>query len=78
MKNIAIRDIIALPGTIIAEVALVHGDLVSPDTSGAGFISNVTLERIHLSGTILGWTCANISGTWVDVSPTPCSQFIPQ
>jgi hypothetical protein len=78
MKNIAIRDINALPGTIIAEVALVHGDLVSPDTSGAGFISNVTLERIHLSGTILGWTCANISGTWVDVSPTPCSQFIPQ
>lgn len=77
MKNIALKDITALSDTIIAEVAVVHGDLTSPDVNGAGFISNVTLERINLSGTLLGWTCANVSGTWTDVIPTPCSQFTP-
>ena len=79
MRNITLRNVSVSPGTVIEQAAVVDGDLpvTAPGPGGSGVIFNVTLDKVNFGSPILGWKCANTSGTWSAVTPKPCSAFTP-
>jgi len=77
MANITMRDVMA-DGAVFVEAAVIAGDLPAPG-NGTGAILNVTLLRINLGASVLGgWTCANASVSFEDVTPPPSSTTCPQ
>ena len=73
LANISISNVAVAPGAIVLEAALLNGARVL----GAGGIEGLSLAHVHLGGAPGGWSCANASGTWVDVDPRPCAELTP-
>ena len=61
------------PGGAVLEAAILNGARVGAE----GGITRLRLENVDLGAALLGWTCANASGTWVDVTPRPCAEITP-
>lgn len=78
MRNITLRHVrLVAAGGAVVEAAVVDGDLPTPGAEGTGTILDVTLEEVYFGAPLLGWQCANASGVWRNVTPTPCSAFTP-
>ena len=79
MRNITLRHVwLVAGGGAVIDAAVVAGDLPTPGPGGVGTILGVTLEDVHFGAPLLGWQCANASGVWRNVTPTPCSAFTPE
>jgi polygalacturonase len=79
LSNITLRDI-AITGLGVAEQAALLNGATSPSTlpGGQGAIVGVVLENLDLGKPLAGWTCANATGVWRNVTPPPCSELTPQ
>jgi hypothetical protein len=78
MANISVSRVGVAHGTLVGVAGTLAGAAGSPGPGGAGYITNVTLADVDLgSGVLLGWTCANVSGSWLNVTPPPCPQLTP-
>jgi len=73
LDNVTLADVALGPGGIVLEAAILNGARVGAD----GGITRLVLEDVHLGAAPLGWTCANASGTWTDVTPRPCAEITP-
>jgi hypothetical protein len=73
LDNVTLADVALGPGGIVLEAAILNGARVGAD----GGITRLVLEGVHLGAAPLGWTCANASGTWTDVTPRPCAEITP-
>ena len=74
LQRIAVRD-----GGVIVQAGLLNGAAAPPGGSGgAGAILGLVLEDLQLGAPLQGWSCANVSGTWRNVSPAPvCAGVVP-
>jgi polygalacturonase len=73
LANVSISDVAVAPGGLLLEAALLNGARVG----SLGGIEGLALAHVHLGAPLAGWSCANVSGTWTDVSPTPCAELTP-
>lgn len=79
LSNITLRDISVVGGGVVEQAALLNG-ATSPSTfpGGQGAIVGIVLENLDLGKPLSGWTCANATGVWRNVTPPPCSELTPQ
>jgi hypothetical protein len=73
LANVSITNITLGPSGYVLEAAILNGARVGTD----GGITGLSLKAVHLGSPLIGWTCANASGQWVDVVPRPCSEILP-
>ena len=73
LANVSLTNITLGTSGYVLEAAILNGARVGAD----GGISGLSLEAVHLGSPLLGWTCANVSGQWVDVVPRPCEEIVP-
>ena len=80
LANVSLRSIAVLPGALVLQAGLLNGDAAPPGgAGGAGAIVGLVLEDLALGAPLSGWTCANASGTWRNVTPAPagCAGLTP-
>jgi hypothetical protein len=73
LDNVSLSDVSLGPGGFVLEAAILNGARVG----AAGGITGLRLERVDLGVALLGWTCANVTGTWSNVTPKPCADIGP-
>jgi len=73
LANVSLQNVTLGPAGYALEAAILNGARVGSE----GGITGLRLGGVHLGHPLLGWTCANASGTWTDVEPTPCAEISP-
>jgi hypothetical protein len=79
LANVSLLRIAVRGGGGIVEAGLLNGAAAPPGgAGGAGAILGLVLEDLQLGAPLQGWSCANVSGTWRNVSPAPvCAGVVP-
>jgi hypothetical protein len=73
LENVSLTNITLGPDGLVLEAAILNGARVGAE----GGITGLRLAGVHLGDAPLGWACANVSGTWADVEPRPCTELTP-
>ena len=73
LDSVSLTNVTLGPAGVVLEAAILNGARVGI----AGGITGLRLTGVHLGTPLLGWTCANASGTWTDVEPRPCAEITP-
>ena len=77
LSNVSLANIAVGASGLVVEPALLNGARAPPGVGGAGAILGIDLENVDLGTTLMPWSCANASGTYRNVKPTPCSDLTP-
>ena len=73
LVNVSLTNVTLGPAGYVLEAAILNGARVGAD----GGITSLQLTDVHLGAPLIGWTCANASGTYTDVEPQPCAEITP-
>ena len=78
LENVTVQGVGVAEGTVVGLGAVIEGGGPPGGSAvGQGSMTGVALQGVSMGAPLLPWTCANVSGTWVDVHPTPCKELTP-
>ena len=78
MRNVSVEGVGVAEGTVVGLGAVVEGGGPPGGSAvGQGSMTGVALRGVSMGAPLVPWTCANVSGTWADVHPTPCKELTP-
>lgn len=79
LAGVTLRRISVAGGGGVVQAALLNGAAAPPGgEGGAGAILGLVLEDLDLGAPLEGWSCANATGVWRNVTPKPCAALQPE